>query len=94
MSTGTKPFFLGGMSACSRTPGIDAQAAQEEAMVCLRGLADHFEKEDPGVHQTNTVDYSVGYDGEIWLELDDAETLHLKRCDVVVRNGTRHAWRN
>jgi hypothetical protein len=71
-----------------------AAAAQEEALVRLPGLADHFEKEDPGMHKTNTVDYSVVYDGEIWLELDDAETLHLKRGDVVVQNGTRHAWRN
>src|SRR6266481_4210264 len=34
------------------------------------------------------------YDGEIWLELDDAKTVHLKKGDVVVQNGTRHAWRN
>ncbi len=75
-------------------PSFDSDAAQEEALVRLRGLADHFEKEDPGMHKTNTVDYSVVYDGEIWLELDDAETVHLKRGDVVVQNGTRHAWRN
>ena len=75
-------------------PSFDGEAAQEEALVRLPGLADHFEKEDPAMHKTNTVDYSVVYDGEIWLELDDAETLHLKRGDVVVQNGTRHAWRN
>jgi mannose-6-phosphate isomerase-like protein (cupin superfamily) len=75
-------------------PCFDAEAAQEEALVRLPGLADHFEKEDPGMHKTNTVDYSVVYDGEMWLELDHGETLHLKRGDVVVQNGTRHAWRN
>ena len=75
-------------------PSFDAHAAQKEALVRLRGLANHFEKEDPGMHKTNTVDYSVVYDGEIWLELDDGETLHLRRGDVVVQNGTRHAWRN
>jgi mannose-6-phosphate isomerase-like protein (cupin superfamily) len=75
-------------------PSFDGAAAQEEALVRLRGLADHFEKEDPGMHKTNTVDYAVVYDGEIWMELDDNETLHLKRGDVVVQNGTRHAWRN
>jgi quercetin dioxygenase-like cupin family protein len=46
------------------------------------------------MHETNTVDYAVVYDGEIWLELDDSETLHLTCGDVVVQNGTRHAWRN
>jgi mannose-6-phosphate isomerase-like protein (cupin superfamily) len=75
-------------------PSFDGAAAQEEALARLRGLADHFEKEDPGMHKTNTVDYSVVYDGEIWLELDDNEMRHLKRGDVVVQNGTRHAWRN
>jgi mannose-6-phosphate isomerase-like protein (cupin superfamily) len=75
-------------------PSFDGAAAQEEALVRLRGLADHFEKEDPGMHKTNTVDYAVVYDGEIWLELDDSETRHMKRGDVVVQNGTRHAWRN
>jgi len=75
-------------------PSFDGTAAQEEALIRLRGLADHFEKEDPGMHKTNTVDYAVVYEGQIWLELDDSETLHLKPGDVVVQNGTRHAWRN
>jgi mannose-6-phosphate isomerase-like protein (cupin superfamily) len=75
-------------------PSFDGEAATSEALIRLRGLADHFEKEDPAMHKTNTVDYSVVYEGEIWLELDDAKTIHLKRGDVVVQNGTRHAWRN
>jgi hypothetical protein len=75
-------------------PSFDAEAAQEEALVRLPGLADHFEREDPGMHKTNTVDYAVVYDGETWLELDEGETLHLKCGDVVVQNATRHAWRN
>jgi hypothetical protein len=59
-------------------PPFDGRAAQEEALIRLRGLADHFEKEDPGMHKTNTVDYAVVYDGEIWLELDDSEMLHFR----------------
>ena len=75
-------------------PSFDGKAAQGEALIRLRGLADHFEREDPAMHKTNTVDYAVVYEGEMWLELDNGETLHLKRGDVVVQNGTRHAWRN
>jgi len=75
-------------------PLFDGEAARSEALIRLRGLADHFEKEDPAMHKTNTVDYAVVYDGEIWLELDDGKTVHLKKGDVVVQNGTRHAWRN
>lgn len=75
-------------------PSFDGEAARDEALIRLRGLADHFEEEDPAMHKTNTVDYAVVYDGEILLELDNGETLHLRRGDVVVQNGTRHAWRN
>src|SRR5437879_13030041 len=75
-------------------PSFDVEAARDETLIGMRGLADHFEKEDPAMHKTNTVDYAVVYDGEIWLELDDGETLRLKRGDVVVQSGTRHAWRN
>jgi len=75
-------------------PSFDGAAARDEALIRLRGLADHFETEDPAMHKTNTVDYAVVYDGEIWMELDDGETVHLERGDVVVQNGTRHAWRN
>jgi mannose-6-phosphate isomerase-like protein (cupin superfamily) len=75
-------------------PSFDGEAARSEALIRLSGLADHFEKEDPAMHKTNTVHYAVVYEGEIWLELDDAKTIHLNRGDVVVQNGTRHAWRN
>jgi mannose-6-phosphate isomerase-like protein (cupin superfamily) len=75
-------------------PSFDGEASRKEAFIRLRGLADHFEKEDPAMHKTNTVDYAIVFDGEMWLELDDAKTIHLKKGDVVVQNGTRHAWRN
>jgi hypothetical protein len=35
---------------------FDSEAAHSEALVRLRGLADHFEREDPAMHKTNTVD--------------------------------------
>jgi mannose-6-phosphate isomerase-like protein (cupin superfamily) len=81
-------------SSVFANPSFDGEAARREALIRLRGLADHFEKDDPAMHKTNTVDYAVVYDGEIWLELDDAKTVHLKKGDVVVQNGTRHPWRN
>jgi len=31
------------------------------------------------MHKTNTVDYAIVFDGEMWLELDDAKTIHLKK---------------
>jgi hypothetical protein len=42
---------------------FDGEAAGSEALIRLRGLADHFEKEDPAMHKTNTVNYAVVYEG-------------------------------
>jgi hypothetical protein len=74
-----------------RRPSFDGEAARNESLIRLKVLADHFEKEDPAMHRTNTVDYAIVYDGEIWMQLDNGETLRLKRGNVVVQNGTRHA---
>lgn len=75
-------------------PDFDPQAAGAEMAAHLPGLVDTFEQADPAMHTTETVDYGVVLDGEVWLELDNGETRHLKRGDVIVQNGTRHAWRN
>jgi hypothetical protein len=74
------------------TPEFDPAAAAEENLVVNPGLAERFEPD--GMHATPTIDYGIVLDGEIWLELDDGRTEHLKRYDVVVQNGVRHAWRN
>ncbi|TDW28344.1 quercetin dioxygenase-like cupin family protein [Rhizobium azibense] len=73
---------------------VDPASAFKEQAVHIPGLIQAFEPDAPGMHTTDTVDYDIVLDGEIWLELDDgAETL-LKQGDVVVQCGTRHAWRN
>jgi hypothetical protein len=73
-------------------PDFDPAAAAAENLAISPGLAERFEPD--GMHATETVDYGIVLDGEIWLELDDGRTTHLQRHDVVVQNGTRHAWRN
>ncbi|WP_223462004.1 cupin domain-containing protein [Pseudomonas sp. GL-RE-19] len=45
------------------------------------------------MHRTETVDYGIVTEGEVWLVLDDQE-VHLCRGDVVVQRGTNHAWSN
>ena len=60
----------------------------------LPGLLSHMEPENPGMHTTDTVDFEYVLSGEVWLELDNGEEVHLKPGDTVVQNGTRHAWRN
>lgn len=73
---------------------FDPAAAGAEYMSRLPGLAERFEPESPGMHTTDSVDYGILMEGEISLELDDGKTVALKPGDVVVQNGTRHAWRN
>jgi quercetin dioxygenase-like cupin family protein len=47
----------------------------------------------PGFHQTDTVDYALVLEGEVWAVLDNTETL-LKAGDVLIQRGTFHAWDN
>jgi mannose-6-phosphate isomerase-like protein (cupin superfamily) len=47
----------------------------------------------PFMHRTNTLDYAIILSGEIEMLLDDS-TVHLKTGDVVIQQGTNHAWIN
>lgn len=73
---------------------FDPIAAGNEHMAATPGIVETFEKDNPGMHTTPTVDYAVVLEGEIWLELDDGKVVHLRRHDTVVQQGARHAWRN
>lgn len=73
---------------------FDPGKAGAEHLAAAPGIAETFELDNPGMHTTPTVDYGVVLDGEIWLELDDGKTVHLKQHDTFVQHGARHAWRN
>ena len=75
-------------------PTFDAAAAAAEQAVASPGLAETFEAEAPGMHGTPTVDYAFVLEGTIILDLDGGKTTTLSVGDIVVQNGTRHAWRN
>ena len=47
----------------------------------------------PGFHATDTVDYAICLEGEIWAVLDEGETL-MRSGDVLIQRGTYHAWSN
>lgn len=80
--------------AVMASPQFDPAAAGAEYAQLLPGLAEKFEMTAPGMHTTDTVDYAIVLDGDVHLELDAGEVTHLQKHDVVVQNGTRHAWRN
>jgi hypothetical protein len=47
----------------------------------------------PLMHRTRTVDYAIIMEGEIDMLLDDGE-VHFKAGDVLIQQGTNHAWVN
>lgn len=47
----------------------------------------------PLMHKTKTVDYGIVLEGQITLVLDKEETT-ISQGDIVIQNGTNHAWAN
>lgn len=72
----------------------EPERALAEMLEFLPGLIDVFEKDDPAMHRSPTLDYGVLLEGELWLELDNGEQRLLRAGDVIIQQGTRHAWRN
>ena len=66
---------------------IDGAALRE------MGAQLHAGARHPMMHRTKSIDYAVVLQGEIDMLLDDSE-VHLKAGDVVVQQGTNHAWAN
>jgi len=46
-----------------------------------------------GFHKTDTIDYAIVIDGEIYALMDEGEKL-MKQGDVLIQRGTSHAWSN
>lgn len=101
------PFFLDGAGHGTRLLAVHfapdasivsnegedmADAAEMERL--QPGLSHVFEVDNPGMHTTDTVDYGICIQGELWLELDDGAAERIIPGTVVVQRGTRHAWRN
>jgi mannose-6-phosphate isomerase-like protein (cupin superfamily) len=86
-------FTVAPLSTTQRA-AIDPRALAAEMEAKLPGLAEYMEPRSPGMHTTDTIDFEYIISGEVWLELDDGVTVHLRAGNTVVQNGTRHAWRN
>lgn len=75
-------------------PGVTFETGVKELSDKIPRMGDHFERGAPGMHTTDTIDYGVVVRGEMTLELDDGQKVHLRQGDCIVQNGTRHRWRN
>lgn len=47
----------------------------------------------PRMHVTETIDYAVCLEGEIYAVMEKGETL-MRAGDVLIQRGTEHAWSN
>lgn len=68
-------------------------ARSREAILREMGIAPGGTARHPGMHRTRSVDYAIVVEGEIDMLLEDAE-IHLRAGDVLVQQGTDHAWVN
>ncbi|TPG40751.1 cupin domain-containing protein [Flavobacterium pectinovorum] len=57
------------------------------------GIVTPVNQPHPLMHQTETLDYIMILSGEIYLIVDEGETL-LQAGDIVIQRGTNHAWSN
>ena len=45
------------------------------------------------MHETQTTDYAIVLEGEMWAVMEEGETK-LNAGDVLIQRGTNHAWSN
>ena len=72
-----------------------AQAAAYQASLqeLYGNQGDAPPSEVAGMHRTDTIDIVTVVDGEMWVVMEEGETL-LQVGDCLVQRGTRHAWSN
>lgn len=74
--------------------GYTPEAFHREYAEKVPDLARSHDAENPRLHATETVDYVIVLTGDIVLELGDGSRVNLTTGDVVIQNGTSHAWHN
>lgn len=57
------------------------------------GGAHDSDADTPGMHETQTTDYAIVLEGEMWAVMEEGETK-LNAGDVLIQRGTNHAWSN
>ena len=91
----TPPPHRGGSVIRVTDIAPDTQRASDPGDLRRRGCKTTPERSQrhPGFHATDTVDYAICLEGEVWAVLDEDETL-MRPGDVLIQRGTYHAWSN
>jgi mannose-6-phosphate isomerase-like protein (cupin superfamily) len=71
----------------------ESAARSRDAILKEMGVSDAGGARHAAMHRTRSIDYAVVLEGEIDMLLDDSE-VHLRAGDVLVQQGTNHAWVN
>lgn len=71
----------------------ERKTMSRDAVLKEMGLSHQADSKHAGMHRTRSIDYAVVMEGEIDMVLDDSE-VHLVAGDVLVQQGTNHAWVN
>ena len=96
---GVAPPTLGSILRMVDFPPVTREAENIDHQALVRNMGasqdSHGGKpaRHPYMHRTRTLDYAVILAGEIDLLLDDTD-VHLQAGDVIVQQGTNHAWVN
>ena len=74
---------------------VNAPPVDHHAMLVGMGIdpATQGYSRHPHTHRTRSIDYAIVLEGEIDMLMDDTE-VHVKAGDVLVQQGTNHAWVN
>jgi mannose-6-phosphate isomerase-like protein (cupin superfamily) len=75
----------------------EVEALDQQTLLNSMG-ADHHAHDGakarhPYMHRTKSIDYAIVMEGEIDMLMDDSE-VHLKAGDILIQQGTNHAWVN
>ena len=98
-----KPPSRGSVFRCvefmPEDPEVMAQLSSEDGAAAFAemGAGDNVVRggRHPWMHRTDSVDYGIVLNGEIWMLMDNEKNdVLLKAGDVVVQRGTNHAWAN
>jgi mannose-6-phosphate isomerase-like protein (cupin superfamily) len=97
IAIGTAPPPQGAILRIVDFPPVKGEIdpAAHQRMVQAMGIAEHggAPPRHPFMHRTKSVDFAIVLAGEIDMLLDDSE-VHLRQGEVLIQQGTNHAWVN
>jgi len=95
---GTSPPPSGSAFRIVDYPPVTPEMEQMDPALRMRELAHEpairgLPPRHPLMHRTRSIDYAIIMEGEINMMLDEGE-IHLVAGDVLIQQGTNHAWVN